>query len=438
MFRYASLRAGAAALATVAGGMWFAALPALAQAGPSPQPLFVETGARAGARMGGLVCAAGDTDGDGYADVLVGTGSSLAVYSGATGQLLYVIYASHPGDFLDASAVLLPDIDGDGRPDLVVGAPHVVLNGQPDAGVVYVFSGADGQGTRAIAGPGPQPRQRFGASVALLGDVDGDGHPEVAVGAPGAVTSGKPQSGSVSIVSPARGRVLSVWRGVGGEQLGTAVAAVGDLDGDRQVDLAVGAPAAHPGDREGAGRVLYLSGVDTHLLGVLEGASPGDRLGQALASAGDLNGDGTLKLIVGMPGHRSAAHDGTGAILIAVPAQNRAVLQIDGPPGSQAFGAVVAGGGDFDGDGRPDFLAADPRADVEGRSGAGLVQLFSGADNRLLFTAAGSAADGLGSAVAFAGDLNGDGRADVMLGAPLHDVLAVPEVGAAVAYADLR
>jgi hypothetical protein len=436
MFRIAPVRVSAVALAAVAASL--AALPARAQDGLAPQPLFVATGARAGARMGELVCAAGDTDGDGNGDVLVGTDSTLSVFSGANGQLLYTIYATHAGDFLDASALVLPDVDGDGHADLVVGAPHVVLNGQRDAGVIYLFSGANGQGLRAIAGPGPQLRGRFGASLALLGDVDGDGRPEVAVGAPGTVTAGRPESGSVSIVSPTRGRILAVWRGIDGEQAGTALAAVGDLDGDRQPDVAAGAPRAHPSDREEAGRVIYLSGVDAHQLRTLDGQQPGDHLGQALANAGDLDGGGAPDLIVGMPGRRAAATGGTGAILVVAPASGTPLLQIDGPAGSHSFGAVVSGGADFNGDGHPDFLAADPRADVEGRSGAGLVQLFSGLDVRLLLTAAGSAFDGLGSAVAFAGDLNGDGRADVILGAPFHDVLAVPDVGAALAFADVR
>jgi FG-GAP-like repeat len=200
--------------------------------------------------------------------------------------------------------------------------------------------------------------------------------------------------------------------------------------------VAAGAPRAAPDDRVDAGRVLYLSGADGHAFGVLEGQAPGDRMGQALANAG-VGDDGIRRLVVGLPGHHAAEQQGTGTVLVVAPAQGSILLRIDGPAGSHAFGAVVAAGADFDGDGHPDFVAADPRADVEGRPGAGLVQVLSGSDGRLLFTASGDAADGLGSAVAFPGDLNGDGRADLLLGAPLHDVLTVPDVGAALAFADL-
>jgi hypothetical protein len=84
MFRNASVRAGATALAAIAAAAWLPAAPARAQDGPTPKPLFVTTGSRAGARMGGLVCGAGDTDGDGSADVLVGTASSSTSFTPPT------------------------------------------------------------------------------------------------------------------------------------------------------------------------------------------------------------------------------------------------------------------------------------------------------------------------------------------------------------------
>jgi hypothetical protein len=125
---------------------------------------------------------AGDANGDGRGDVLVGTESLLSVISGATGQPLYSIPADAPGDFDRAIAFPVSDLDGDGRDEIVVAAPHADPEGLVDAGALYLFSGATGQRLRAV--PGVAAEGQFGASAALLGDVNGDGRPEVVVGAP--------------------------------------------------------------------------------------------------------------------------------------------------------------------------------------------------------------------------------------------------------------
>lgn len=402
--------------------------PAASQTMPA-EPLFVTSGGSAKASVGKLVAGIGDVNRDGYADAMVGTASTLTIFSGATGQILYTVFSVQPGDFEGASALAVPDMDGDGVPDFLLGAPRVVLNGQKNAGVLYLISGAGGWGLRALAGPGPQLRQEFGASLTQLGDLDGDDVPEVAVGAPGSRTVTKNGAGSISVISLGKGRILHVIRGAeAGWRLGEALATVGDLDGDGHGDIAAGAPGDGSEETPGGGALHLFSAATGDRIARIPGERIGGQFGAALAPAGDPDGDGRPDLLVGAPG-------APGEAWVLSPGAGRRLRHLPGPEGSADFGAVVAGGGDVDGDGQPDLMVGAPRAAVDGREAAGLARVFSGVDGQTLLTITGAAGDGMGSSLAIAGDLNGDGRDDILLGAPFHDLLAVPDVGAAMAFA---
>jgi hypothetical protein len=327
------------------------------------------------------------------------------------------------------------DQDEDGVTDFLVGAPRVVLNGQKNAGVLYVISGAGGYGLRALAGPGPQLRQEFGASLALLEDLDGDGSPEIAVGAPGSRTVTKNEAGSISVLSLARGRILHVIRGAeAGWRLGSSLAPVADLDGDGRADLAAGAPGEDGEEMPGAGAIHFFSSTTGDRIAKSLGERAGARFGASLSPAGDVDDDGRGDLLVGAPGEEGEV-EMTGDAWVVSPGDGRRLRHLPGPDGSKRFGAVVSAGADFNGDGRPDFLVGAPAAAVEGREAAGLARVYSGIDGLPLLTVTGAAGDALGSSLAFVGDLNGDGRDDILLGAPYHDLLAVPDVGAAMAFA---
>ena len=355
-----------------------------------------------------------------------------------------------------ASVASVGDLDGDGQAELAVGTPGTLAGGS----VWMLFPRADAslKTRREISAEtgGFSGRELGGASLAALGDLDGDGTPDLAVGAPE-----DPFGGSVWILflTP-QGTVrsdLQIGASFGGfpgtllpsDRFGASLARVGDLDGDGIPELAVGADGdCAPGAGCGAVWILFLeadgtvraaqevSGTAGGLVGPL---GPSDHFGSAVAGLGDLAGDGTLELAVGALGDPTVS-TAAGAVWIlslsptgAVVAERKVTTGLAGFTGTlflgDFFGAAVAGPGDVDGNGVPDLVVGAPGDDAIVPGSGALWMLFLEADGSVrgsaeIDDAAGAfgllAGDAFGASVATV-DRDGDGAVDLVAGAPFRD-----------------
>ena len=381
---------------------------------------FKISGATAGDGVGSSVATAGDVNGDGFADLIVGPDGIHANASNTRAG--YVIYGRQSGFAanLDVStlngssgfkindlpvssgaswSVASADLNGDGFPDLIVGAPHAFTVGWYAGATYVIFGKASGtwadtdlsslNGVNGLKISGAAPEDFSGASVAAAGDVNGDGIGDLIIGESGNDQNG-PNSGSAYVVygtasTPPANSVLSQPGGLSGFKVsgeaagdfaGGSVAGAGDINGDGFADIIVGAPFASAsyvvfGGPGGASNV-DLSSLDGSNGFKIIGEAAGDFLGKSVASAGDVNGDGFDDLIVG--GSRADA-------------------------GGADSGAAYVIYGKASG-----FSASLDLASLDGTNG---FKLLGGAANARS-----------GSSVASAGDVNGDGLADVVVGAP--------------------
>jgi len=329
----------------------------------------------------------------------------------------------------DTALGCFPDFNGDGFADVAVGAPV----GSSTRGHVYVYPGAAGGPASAptadLAGPsGVQldgavdsgSEGQFGAAVACAGDVNGDGFPDLAVGARNfEETHGRAYVflGSAAGLRDEAVIVLPSRDGFGSEFSAT-VAGLGDVDGDGYAEVAVGARNAIVGSRVHVYRGA-ATGTDAAALVTFVGATFGGQVGESIAGD-DFDGDGYADLLLG---NRNA--DGTAWAWVfpggssGLPA--RPTVTLSNGLGVRSLHVVAASAGDVDGDRRADVVlgAASPESGGVGRafvhlggatgvSVAARVTLISGA----------AAGFSFGASAAGAGDLNGDGFADVVVGAP--------------------
>ena len=387
------------------------------------------TGEAAGDTFGWVSADLGDIDGDGAHDFVIGAPFNAAggrgagrayAYSGKTHALLFTL-SGEPHSLLGFGVSAAGDVDGDGVTDLIVGAPQGGMQGAGfGPGFARIYSGRTGAHVRTLEGAALN--DAFGFVVGGVGDVDHDGHSDLVVGAPFADANGV-NSGRVVLVSGLTGATLLAFDGEeAGDMLGTAAAGIGDVDRDGVADVVIAARNGGAGDR---GRVYVRSGRNGALLRTYDAPSTGADLGWFFATTpGDVNHDGVPDVFASdFSDSADDAGISTGRAFVWSGADGKLLLDLAGRVAGEGFGIGRARAGDVDRDGYDDLIigaytnsVAAPQAGrtyvISGRTGADLRTMTSSVPYE------GSGYDAVGL-----GDVNGDGAIDFLVTAATNGAL---------------
>lgn len=365
-------------------------------------------------RLGIGLASPGDVDGDDVPDYVASERYNLRLFSGATGKLLSV---SFPGGSAQwgSPLVAIGDLDGDGIRELAIGR----VPNSPH--ILAVVSGATLKLKFTIAKPGSH--FTFGKSVCGVDDVNGDGIPDFVVGEyfgthPSAQFAG---GGSMYVYSGANGSLLNEIHGPGTAEvqgLGYALADAGDFDGDGFGDFVAGSYAASSLTH---GMVRLYSGATGAVLLHIDEPDPSSIFfGRAVAMVDDLNGDGVRDVVVGRPHWNIAA----GRVYAYSGADASLLWFADGDEPGMYFGVSMVGVDDVDGDGIDDVAVGTGDGGYGGGAatfpGTGYVRVLSGATGETLlhFGESEYTTKGwyFGETLAYVGDVNGDGAGELAVG----------------------
>ena len=449
---------------------------------------WTATGDREGASFGTSVAGAGDVNGDGYADMIVGApdysnGQSgegaVFVYYGSSSGLRathdWKVESNQADAAFGTSVASAGDVNGDGIDDVIIGAPGYA-NGGANAGAVFVYYGSKPAGLSAnpSSGTGPslqpgwkvvfsQSEANFGTSVATAGDVNNDGVDDVIVGAPDYTRDPVNQvsQGAAFVYHGSKPNGLSQehdWKVEADKAnavFGTSVATAGDVNGDGYADVIIGAPGyTNDHSKEGAAFVYHGSkenGLSTTADWRVESNQTEASLGWAVASAGNVNGDDYDDVIIGAPWYDNG-QTSEGAVLVYHGSKSGLSTVLSSPTGpipnpdwrvesdqeNAGLGWSVATAGDVNKDGYAEVIVGAPWY-RNGQTDRGAAFVYHGSASGLNSTFNWSSESNqensyFGYSVATAGDVNKDGYSDVVIGAPWYDAGENSESGAAFLY----
>lgn len=407
------------------------------------EPQWKTEGNKEYAVLGSSVGTAGDVNGDGYDDIIVGAPGynngqvkqgAAFVYSGSSASLISGLTLSWTAEgdraemMFGNSLGTAGDTNGDGYDDIIIGA-FTYSDIESNEGAAFVWFG----GPSGLGDPGTpenadwkdesdKAETLYGSSVATAGDVNGDGYADIIIGAPW-YTDEQTKEGAVYVYygsSEGPSPYYANWITTGNNDLaeyGASVATAGDLNRDGYDEVIIGAP----GFSTGGVCFLYYGGpvhLSTGRDWISGSFTASSRFGTCVASAGDVNGDGAMDLIVGAPEY-SHPETGEGAVYLYYGAPGDWIAE--GNKDYASFGSSVSSAGDINGDGYIDVIVGAPLYD-NGQYSEGRAFLYQGSKTGLHQDPDWTAESNLenmyfADAVASAGDVNKDGFADILIAA---------------------
>ncbi len=386
---------------------------------------FIEKNINGNSEFGNVVRTAGDVNNDGYDDIIVGayyyhseTGRAYIYYGGAPMDSIpdVIMTGKGPRDDFAYSVSTAGDVNGDGYDDVIVGA----YNDNYEVGRAYIYYGGTSMDNIPdVTLKGDETSVYFGFSVSTAGDVNNDGYDDVVVGSP-ASNNGK---GKVYVyfggLSVDNNPDLILTGEKAHDFFGSSVSTAGDINKDGYDDIIVGAKAFNS---ETGKTYIYYGGPEMDYVAdfTITGKNIHDNFGFSVSTAGDVNGDGYDDIIIGAFGYQNSL--GGAFIYYGGSSMDSTANLIITGESSQTFGWSVSTAGDIDNDGYDDVIVGG----YSHYNGTGIAHIYKGGptmDNIADITITGERIDNFfGFSVSNGGDINGDGYDDILVGANKYNV----------------